>query len=267
MLANYHNIKHSKKGAICMKPITGQYECMHHSGVGLNYFTSRIDRLVLYPDGRFILSVQQMSRAASAAKSWFNRQTVNNTPPEIRQEGRYTQQQQKIMLTFDNGGSEEAQLAQNEDGVQIGPNYFSKVSDSPTLPSAQRMKQDMDDIAKGLKIASTLGSVAMKAAKTVQGAINSGQSQGNQAPMNASTSATSPSTQSAQSTPPNTTQTPPHYQGSSATTAPGTAPNQQPPASTASPTANTPGARFCDQCGERARPGKRFCNNCGAQII
>lgn len=158
-----------------MKPITGQYECMHHSGIGLDYFTSRIDRLVLYPDGRFTLIVQQMSRVTNAAKSWLNKQAVNNTPPETRQEGHYTQQQYNILLYFENGGFEEASLSQNEDGIQIGPNYFAKVSDSPTLPSAQRLKQDMDDIAKGLKIAATLGHVVKKAAQTLQETTSTGQ--------------------------------------------------------------------------------------------
>ena len=226
-----------------MKPITGQYECMHHSGVGLDYFTSRIDRLVLYPDGRFTLTVQQMSRAVNAAKSWLNKQTVTHTPPETRQEGRYTQQQRSIMLLFENGGFEEAHLSHNEDGIQIGPNYFPKVSDSPVLPSAQRMKQDMDDIAKGLKIASTLGNVAKKAAQTLQGAIRAGQSQGAENP---STSAVPSSPQQSN------TQTPSSYQAS--------------PANVASSATNAPQARFCDQCGERARPGKQFCGNCGARI-
>jgi hypothetical protein len=160
-----------------MKPITGQYECVHHSGIGLDYFTSRIDRLVLYPDGRFTLIVQQMSRATNAAKSWLNKQTVNNAPPETRQEGHYTQQQNSILLHFDNGGFEEAHLSPDEDGIQIGPNQFPKVSDSPVFPSAQRLKQDMDDIAKGLKIAATLGHVVQKAAKTLQGTTSAGQSQ------------------------------------------------------------------------------------------
>lgn len=159
-----------------MKPVTGQYECVHHSGIGLDYFTARIDRLVLYPDGRFTLIVQQMSRVTNAAKSWLNKQTVDNAPPEVRQEGHYTQQEQSIMLHFDNGGFEEAHLSPNADGVQIGPNHFAKVSDSPVIPSAQRLKQDMDDIAKGLKIASALGNAAMKAAKTLQGAISTEQS-------------------------------------------------------------------------------------------
>jgi len=160
-----------------MKPVTGQYECAHRSGIGLDYFTARIDRLVLYPDGRFTLIVQQASRATNVAKSWLNKQTVDNTPPEIRQEGHYTQQEQSIMLYFDNGGFQEAHLSPSADGVQIGPNHFAKVSDSPTLPSAQRLKQDMDDIAKGLKIASALGNAAMKAAKTLQGAVSTEQSQ------------------------------------------------------------------------------------------
>jgi hypothetical protein len=197
----------TKKKARQMKPITGQYECVHRSGIGLDYFTARIDRLVLYPDGRFALIVQQISRATNAAKSWLNKQAVNNTPPETRQEGHYTQQEQSIMLHFDNGGFEEAHLSADTDGVQIGPNHFAKVSDSPVLPSAQRLKQDMDDIARGLKIASTLGNVAMKAAKTVQGAINTEQSQ-----------------------------------------------------------AQTPEARFCEQCGARVRPGKHFCSHCGSRV-
>lgn len=160
-----------------MKSITGQYECVHHSGIGLDYFTSRIDRLVLYPDGHFTLTVQQMSRVTNATKAWLNKQAVNNMPPETRQAGHYTQQEQSVMLYFDNGGFEEAHLSPNADGVQIGPNHFSKVSDSPILPSAQRLKQDMDDIAKGLKIASALGNVAMKAAKTLQGVTSTEQGQ------------------------------------------------------------------------------------------
>ena len=214
-----------------MKPIIGQYECTHHSGLGLDYFTSRIDRLVLYSDGRFTLTVQQMSRATNAAKSWLNKQTVNNTPTEIRQEGYYTQQERSIMLQFDNGGFEDAHLSQNEDGIQVGPNYFVKVSDSPVLPSAQRVKQDMDDIAKGLKIASTLGHVAKKAAQTLQGAISAGQ--------NPATTASNPAPQQSN------TQTPPTSQASSANTTP---------------------TRFCKQCGAHVRPGKHFCHNCGARI-
>jgi len=160
-----------------MKPVTGQYECMHHSGVGLDYFTSRVDRLALYPDGRFTLTVQQTSRVTNAAKSLLNKQAVTNTPPETRQEGHYTQQQKSVQLFFDNGGFEEAILSPNEDGMQIGPNYFPKVSDSPVLPSAQRLKQDLDDIAQGLKIVTTFGNVAKKAVQTLQGTTDAGQSQ------------------------------------------------------------------------------------------
>ena len=131
-------------------------------------------------------------------------------------------------------------LSQNEDGIQIGPNYFAKVSDSPVLPSAQRMKQDMDDIAKGLKIASTLGHVAKKAAQTLQGAVSAGQSQESE---NASTPTSYSSPQQSN------VQNPPTSQAS--------------PANTASSATQ---ARFCEQCGERVRPGKQFCNNCGARI-
>jgi hypothetical protein len=240
-----------------MKPITGQYECVHHSGIGLDYFTSRIDRLVLYPDGRFTLTIQQMSRATNAAKSWLNKQTVNNAPPENRQEGHYTQQGQSILLHFDNGGFEKAHLSPNADGVQIGPNHFPKVSDSPVLPSAQRVKQDMDDIAKGLKIASALGTVAIKAAQTLQGAISTGQGQSSENP---STSVSNASSQQGHA------QTAPPYQASPTVGAPGVAAAQQSPANTANSATSASQARFCEQCGEQLRPDKRFCNHCGARI-
>jgi hypothetical protein len=213
-----------------MKPIIGQYECMHRSGVGLDYFTSRIDRLVLYPNGRFLLTIQQMSRAANAAKAWFTKDTTASTPPQTQLEGHYTQQQSVILLFFDNSGFEEAHLSSNEDGIQVGPNYFTKVSDAPTLPSLRRMKQDMDDIAKGLQIATTIGNVAKKAAKTFQAAINSA----------------TPNQEPAQTT----------HAPSPPPTKPSSAP-QNPP----SP--NPVGARFCNQCGTHLRPGKRFCPNCG----
>ena len=239
-----------------MKPVTGQYECVHHSGIGLDYFTSRIDRLVLYPDGRFTLTIQHMSRVTNAAKAWLNKQTANNTPPETRQEGHYTQHEQSIMLYFDNGGFEEAHLSPNADGVQIGPNHFPKVSDSPVLPSAQRIKQDMDDIAKGLKIASALGTVAIKAAQTLQGAISTGEGQRSENP---STSGSYASSQQGNA------QTVPPYQASpTAGTSRVTAAQQ--PANTANPATSASQAHFCEQCGERLRPGKHFCNHCGARI-
>ena len=59
-----------------MKPITGQYECVHRSAVGLDYFTSRIDRLTLQADGRFALIVQDRSRIANAAQSLVSGQQI-----------------------------------------------------------------------------------------------------------------------------------------------------------------------------------------------
>ena len=74
------------------KPITGQYEYVHRSGVGLDYFTSRIDRLILQTNGRFILIIQESSRVANAAKSLINGQQIATQAPEIRREGTYTAQ-------------------------------------------------------------------------------------------------------------------------------------------------------------------------------
>lgn len=156
-----------------MKAITGQYECEHNSGVGLDYFTSRIDRLALHTDGRFVLTVQKKSRAVNAAQSFLKGEQASAQAPEIRHEGRYTQQDKELSLHFDNGGFESARLAWNGEGVQIGPNFFKKVSDSTLLPSTHRVKQNMEDIAKGVKIASTLGSMAAKAAKTFRETVQS----------------------------------------------------------------------------------------------
>src|SRR5438105_14918445 len=62
--------------------------------------------------------------------------------------------------------------------MQFSSNFFNRVSDSTLLPSTQRLKKDMDDIAKGLKIAGTIGSIAMKAAKTIHETIQSTQEPG-----------------------------------------------------------------------------------------
>jgi cell division protein FtsN len=113
---------------------------------------------------------------------------------------------------------------------------------------------DMEDIAKGLKIAGAIGGAAIKAAKTIQdtfqttqnpqsgpsslaGAPQQQQGQGYQP------SATSPQPRAAQSVPP-----------------PQSAPVQS---ATSNEEAET---LFCDQCGAPARPGKRFCNRCGARL-
>ncbi len=224
------------------KPITGQYECVHSSGVGLDYFTSRIDRITLQPNGRFILTIQKQSRVTNAAQSFIKGQQVTAAAPDMRREGTYTYQGTSIAFTFDDGGQDQGSLAVNGDGLQIGPNHFNKVSDSTVLPPARRMKQDMDDIAKGLKIASTIGGFAVKAAKTLQGGIQSAQGTGNQ---------------------PAAAQPVPPAQPPVARSVP---PVQ--PAANAVPA--TPAAaadrRFCDQCGANIRPGKRFCNNCGAHL-
>ncbi len=128
------------KGGAIMQPITGQYECVHSSGMGLDYFTSRIDRLILHSDGRFILTVQQRSRVTHAAHLLMSGGQVSAIAPETRLEGFYVCQDHVISLRFDNGGLEEAQISPNGDGLQIGPNFFTKVSDfdpASSYPSSQ----------------------------------------------------------------------------------------------------------------------------------
>ncbi len=218
------------------KPVTGQYECVHRSGVGLDYFTSRIDRLTLQTDGRFILIIQDGSRVASAAKSFINGQQVALNASETRREGSYTVQGNMIAFHFDDGAQEQGQISWNGEGMQFGPNFFNKVSDSTLLPSTQRLKKDMDDIAKGLKIAGTIGSIAMKAAKTIH------------EPIQASPQPAMP-VRPAQPVQP--VYSPP--------------PVPQAPLPSASQLHGSE-TLFCDQCGARVRPGKRFCNQCGAQL-
>ena len=232
------------------KPITGQYEYQHSSGVGLDYFTSRIDRLTILANGRFVLIIQQHSRLQNAAQSVIKGESVSMSVPETRFEGTYTAQGNTLSFIFDDSTQEQGQLSWNGEGMQFGPNYFNKVSDSTILPSTHRLKKDMDDIAKGLKIAGTIGGMAVKAAKTIHDTIQT--SQGDEADA-------TPNVPDAPKTPPikrNVQQ--PQAQ-------------QQPPASVpAQPVqaAQTPSSAtvFCDQCGERVRPGKRFCNHCGAPL-
>jgi len=249
-----------------MKPITGQYECVHSSGVGLDYFTSRIDRVTLQPNGRFILTIQNQSRAANAAQSLIKGQQVSAAAPETRREGSYTYQLQNssLALQFDDGGFEQGRMEPNGEGLHIGPNFFNKVSDSTFLPPTHRLQKDMDDIAKGLKIAGTIGGMAIKAAKTIQGTIQV--VQGTQ-PQQGSNSEASPGGAPPQAAPPQTVgpqpaQSPVYTQQPT--------PNSQVPASypiQSAPTTQNPAeALFCDQCGARVRPGKRFCNNCGARL-
>jgi hypothetical protein len=236
-----------------MKPITGQYECVHRSGIGLDYFTSRIDHLTIQADGRFVLVVQDRSRVSNAAQSLLSGQQVTNAAPETRREGSYTLQGNVVSLRFDDGAQEQGQLAWNGEGLQMGADFFNKVSDSTLLPPTHRMQQNMEDIAKGLKIAGTIGGMAIKAAKTIQGTIQSAQgpAQG-QVP----------------------TQGAPPVQGTAQPAASPPMPVQPAaPAAPVQPTVNTastppgdPEALFCDQCGARRRPGKRFCNSCGARL-
>ena len=237
------------KGGAIMQPITGQYECVHSSGMGLDYFTSRIDRLILHSDGRFILTVQQRSRVTHAAHSLMSGGQVSAIAPETRLEGFYVCQDRVISLRFDNGGLEEAQISPNGDGLQIGPNFFTKVSDSTLLPPTHRLKQDMEDIAKGIKIARTIGGIAAKAAKTIQGTF-----QPTQEPEIEQTTPQAPSL--IQQNQPG--------QGS----APPTSPQNVTSGSQSTPqqTPSMGAVLYCDQCGAPYRPDKRFCGNCGNRL-
>lgn len=240
------------------KPITGQYEYLHRSGVGLDYFTSRIDRLTLLPSGRFVLIIQERSRIANAAQSLMSGQQVAMNAPEVRREGTYSAQGNAVSFRFDDEAIEDGQVAWNGEGMQFGPNFFNKVSDSTVLPSTHRMKKDMDDIAKGLKIAGTIGSMAIKAAKTIQDTIQTaqepgpGQKQYTPASSPTETNQPAPTAQPQQPASSSPSYTPPQPHVQSTATPPQQREQQE--------------AVFCDQCGARARPGKRFCNNCGAQL-
>src|SRR5437660_9592709 len=81
-------------------------------------------------------------------------------------------------MGFDDSTHEQGQLAWNGEGLQMGADFFNKVSDSTLLPPTHRMQQNMEDIAKGLKIAGTIGGMAIKAAKTIQGTMQSAQGPG-----------------------------------------------------------------------------------------
>src|SRR5436309_5822496 len=240
-----------------MKPITGQYECAHSSGVGLDYFTSRMDRLILQANGRFIYIVQERSRLANAAQSLMSRQQVATNAPEIRREGSYTTQGNVITFHFDDGTQDQGQLAWNGGGIQFGPNFFNKVSDSTFLPPTHRMKKDMDDIAKGLKIAGTIGGMAVKAAKTIQDTIQTTQESGTAQKQFAPPTPAGQTNQPAPVPPPEQPASSSPYTGASQPAAQSTAAPSQ---------SREQEAIFCDQCGARTRPGKRFCNHCGAQL-
>ncbi len=229
------------------KPITGQYEYQHSSGVGLDYFTSRLDRLTILANGRFILVIQQRSRLHNAAQSVIKGESVSMSAPETRFEGTYSAQGNTLSFDFDDGTQEQGQISWNGEGMQFGPNFFNKVSDSTILPSAHRLKKDMDDVAKGLKIASTIGGMAVKAAKTIHDTIQTTQGDENEATSNV----------------PNAPSVGHNAQQPKAQPRPPASVPAQPVQAAQTPSSATV---FCDQCGERVRPGKRFCNHCGAPL-
>jgi hypothetical protein len=239
-----------------MKSITGQYECLHRSGIGLDYFTSRIDRFTLQANGQFIFVVQERSRVSHAAKSLLSGQQVDVNAPETNRKGNYTHLGNNISFNFDDGTQENGQLT--PDGIQIGNNFFEKVSDSTLLPPTHRMKSNMEDIAKGLKIAGAIGGAAVKAVKTIQDTIQT--TQGVQSTPASKTSSQS-TNQQGQGYPP-------------APTSPASAPQQAAPRSPAPQVHTVDDVRteqnaetlFCDQCGAPVRPGKHFCNQCGAKL-
>lgn len=229
-----------------MKSLTGQYECVHRSGVGLDYFTSRIDRLTLQSNRRFSFIVQQQSRISHAAKSLLSGQQVDTNAPEIRREGGYTSQGNVITFMFDDGTQEQGQVGEN--GIQIGNDFFEKVSDSTRLPPTHRMQSNMEDIAKGLKIAGAIGGATIKAVKTLQNTVQT--AQGSQTAPSAPGSSQDANRQA------------PGYQGYQ-TPQPAATPAQPAPASMPNRDDET---LFCDQCGSPVRPGKRFCSHCGARL-
>ncbi|GHO90810.1 hypothetical protein KSF_008580 [Reticulibacter mediterranei] len=231
------------------KPITGQYECQHSSGIGLDYFTSRIDRLILQPDGHFTLTIQERSRLSNAAQSLVSGQQITNAAPEKKREGTYTVQGNTIVLHFQDGAQEQGQVSWNGEGLQLGKDFFNKVSDSTLLPPTHRLQKDMDDIAKGIKIATTVGGIALKAAKTIHNTLQSTQS---------TDAATPPDAGPAQHPVPQPAQQPPQ---------PAAQPARPEPPPPPQPVQSQMEAIFCDQCGARSRPGKKFCGNCGARLV
>lgn len=250
--------------------VAGQYECLHRSGLGLDYFTSRIDRLTIQGNGRFVLITQDRSRVANAAQSLISGQQVSSAAPEVRREGTFMLQGNNVVLRFDDGTQQQGHLVLNSTNLQIGQDTYTKTSDSTLLPSADRLKKDMDDIAKGLKIAGAIGGVAMKAAKTIHSTMQSAQT--TQGPN------TQPS-QSSQTGYPNSapgaaaSQYPSYQQPQQHSTPPApssyqTRQPQQPQTPYAVPQApQQPVATlYCDQCGAPVRPGKLFCNQCGARL-
>lgn len=231
-----------------MKSLIGQYECMHRSGLGLDYFTARLDRLTLYANGRFTLITQEKSRLMHAARSLASGQQASMDAPEEHGEGSYTSQGDRLFLRFDSGEEEQAQI--QDAGLQFGKDYFEKVADSTFMPPPQRVKSNMEDIAKGLKIAGAIGGTVLKAAKTIQDTLQTSQP----AQQQSGTAGTSQ-----QAVPAPTAQ-----QSWQAQPAPPASPPPQQAAPISTPSGDE--TLFCDQCGSPVRPGKKFCNKCGARL-
>jgi len=247
------------------KSVAGQYECVHRSGLGLDYFTSRVDRLTLQPSGRFTLIVQDRSRISHAAQSLASGQQVSAAAQEVRREGSYLAQAPSISLRFDDGTQQQCQLVPTSDGssntLHLGQDVFTKVSDSTLLPSTDRLKKDMEDIAKGLKIAGAIGGVAIKAVKTIHDTIQSTQPPPNtQAPIQPVQPAPSPQPQQ-------NTVTPPVQQYAQPVAPTYQPPPVQQPVVPQQPPQGYAQSVYCDQCGTRARAGKRFCSTCGASLV
>ncbi|HCI78780.1 MAG TPA: hypothetical protein DHW02_03735 [Ktedonobacter sp.] len=250
--------------------VAGQYECLHRSGLGLDYFTSRIDRLTLQGNGRFTLITQDRSRVSQAAQSLLNGQQVSSAAPEVRREGTFLLQGSSILFNFDDGTQLQGQLVPNSTDLQIGQDTYNKTSDSTLLPSADRLKKDMEDIAKGLKIAGAIGGVAMKAAKTIHSTIQSAQTTQGTNTQTGSAQPVQP-TQSPYTNPPQSAPSPsyPHYQQPYNPSQGYQAQQPQQPPYVAPQTPQQPQQGqllYCDQCGAPVRPGKRFCNQCGARL-
>jgi len=241
-----------------MKSIVGQYECLHRSGVGLDYFTSRIDRLTLQANGQFLFVVQDRSRVSHAAKSLFSGQQLDVNAPESQRKGRYTSLGGAITFNFDDGSQENGQLT--PEGIQIGPNFFEKVSDSTLLPPTHRLQSNMEDIAKGLKIAGALGSAAVKAAKTIQDTLQT--AQGTQSTSTKNSHSQS-SNQPGQRNP--VTQNQPAPNPYQADPQPSMTQSQYRTEHSAAAHQDAE-TLFCDQCGAPVRPGKKFCSQCGAKL-
>src|SRR2546430_8275272 len=222
-----------------MKSISGQYECLHRSGIGLDYFTSRIDRLTLQANRQFLFVTQERSRVSHAAKSLLSGQQVDVNAPETQRKGSYTNLGDNITFNFDDGTQENGQITPG--GIQIGNNFFEKVSDSTLLPPTHRMKSNMEDIAKGLKIAGTIGGAAVKAVKTIQDTIQT--TQGVQ-----STPASNSSSQRAN---------PQGHGYPVAPTSPASAPKQ------AAPQSSTPRVHAVDDVLTEQNTETIFCDQCG----